>query len=106
MAMAAAATLGRVSLYRERSCAAAGLGSRGRRVAAAFSAPLRAVALLQLGKSGSIARALTRRYDFEAFFNQSWGQRCPCLCVEFQSWRQLGSSLLQAPAKIFPGTRP
>ena len=42
---------------------------------------------LQLGKSGSIARALTQRYDFEAFFNNQKQQPCkgaeskPSLCV-------------------------
>ena len=43
----ACATLGRVSLYRQ--------GESGGLL----------VSQLQLGKSGSIARALTRRYDFE-----------------------------------------
>ena len=41
---------------------------------------------LQLGKSGSIARALTRRYDFEEaffFFNQSNKARGPMLLKLF-----------------------
>ena len=64
----ACATLGRVSLYRQ--------GESGGLL----------VSQLQLGKSGSIARALTRRYDFEEaffFFNQSNKARGPMLLKLF-----------------------